>query len=142
MNPRGDNVCAAPRPRSGAVPLRLLIGILGLLLMTLTASTASAQPGRKHKNRPGKKKPVPAEPDKASPTEPATDSDATVKEKRTSKGGKEQVFDFTGLNLEASMRTPQLLYFLDRANEELQRASLERRSFVPEMVRSIAQEGL
>ena len=66
---------------------------------------------------------------------------ASVKEVK-SKRGKDQIFDFTGLTLGASMRTPQLLYFLDRASEELQRASLQRRSDVPEMVRSIDEEGL
>ncbi len=76
------------------------------------------------------------------PSKPATESVASVKETKTKTGGKNQVFDFTGLNLGASMRTPQLLYFLDRASEELHRASLQRRSFVPEMVRSISEEGL
>lgn len=51
--------------------------------------------------------------------------------------GKPKVFDFTGLDISGRLRTPQLLYFLDRANEELERASLERRSFIPEMVRSV-----
>lgn len=50
---------------------------------------------------------------------------------------KAKVFDFTGLDISGRLRTPQLLYFLDRANEELERASLERRSFIPEMVRSV-----
>jgi hypothetical protein len=40
------------------------------------------------------------------------------------------------------MRTPQLLYFLERANEELERASLEKRSFIPHMVRSVEEEKL
>jgi hypothetical protein len=53
------------------------------------------------------------------------------------KGGKPKVFDFTGLDISGRLRTPQLLYFLDRATEELERASLERRSFIPEMVRSV-----
>jgi hypothetical protein len=53
-----------------------------------------------------------------------------------------KVFDFTAMDLSGRLRTPQLLYFLDRASEELQRASLERRSFIPEMVRSIDEEPL
>jgi len=40
------------------------------------------------------------------------------------------------------VRMPQLLYFLDRAEEELERASLERRTFVPEMLKSIDEENL
>jgi len=55
---------------------------------------------------------------------------------------REQVFDFSGLQLDGSERMPQLLYFLDRAEEELERASLERRSFVPEMMRSLDEENL
>ncbi|WP_428261825.1 hypothetical protein [Haliangium sp.] len=54
----------------------------------------------------------------------------------------DKVFDFTGLDISGQMRAPQLLYFLDRASEELERASLERRSFLPEMVRSIDEESL
>jgi len=59
-------------------------------------------------------------------------------------GGKprEKVFDFSGFELAGSVRMPQLLYFLDRAEEELERASLERRSFVPEMMRSLDEENL
>ena len=57
--------------------------------------------------------------------------------KSTSKVKKEQRFDFTGFELAGSVRMPQLLYFLDRAEEELERASLERRTFVPEMLKSV-----
>jgi hypothetical protein len=61
------------------------------------------------------------------------------------KGGGDQkpkVMDFTGIDISGRLRTPQLLYFLDRAAEELDRASLERRSFIPEMVKSIDEEDL
>lgn len=117
----------SPRSLSQRASLLALLRKLGpILLMAvfcLTTSTADAQ--RRRKRNAKKKKPV-----------------ATVKKVKRKGGAKDQVFDFTGLSLGASMRTPQLLYFLDRASEELQRASLQRRSFVPEMVRSISEEGL
>jgi hypothetical protein len=71
---------------------------------------------------------------KAAPTKPAT---ATA-----GKNVKPKVFDFTGLDIAGRLRAPQLLYFLERANEELDRASLEKRSFVPNMIRSIDDEAL
>ncbi len=106
------------RPRS------VLVVFIALLLAVPSVSDAQ----RKKRRRGGKAK--------------KTEAVASVKETKNKSGGKNQVFDFTGLNLGASMRTPQLLYFLDRASEELHRASLKRRSFVPEMVRSISEEGL
>jgi hypothetical protein len=90
------------------------------LLLVATAvlpSVAVAQPA---------KKPPPTD------VEPANGKGAADAPK-----GKPKVFDFTGLDISGRLRTPQLLYFLDRANEELERASLERRSFIPEMVRSV-----
>ena len=101
----------------------LLVVFMAVLLAVPSISDAQRRKRRRSKNKP-------------------TEAVASVKETKSKGGGKNQVFDFTGLNLGASMRTPQLLYFLDRASEELHRASLQRRSFVPEMIRSISEEGL
>ncbi|HEY4244944.1 MAG TPA: hypothetical protein VGM88_34250 [Kofleriaceae bacterium] len=71
-----------------------------------------------------------------------TPAPAPVAAPAPDKKPKEKTFDFNGVNLNGQNRTPQLLYFLERANEELERASLEKRSFIPAMTRSIDQEQL
>jgi hypothetical protein len=90
----------------------------GLLATTLMCALVSAQP-------------------KKGDTKPA----ASAKESKDKKD-KVKNFDFNALDLNGRMRTPQLLYFLERANEELERASLEKRSFIPHMVRSVEEEKL
>jgi hypothetical protein len=72
----------------------------------------------------------------ASPTSDDSKKPAKTKEPKTKN------FDFNALDLNGRNRTPQLLYFLERANEELERASLEKRSFIPTMVKSVDEEQL
>ncbi|HEX3761354.1 MAG TPA: hypothetical protein VHW23_21810 [Kofleriaceae bacterium] len=87
----------------------------------------------------------------AQPKRAAAKADASARPAERDKPGaagasdkkqKEKTFDFNNLQLNGQMRTPQLLYFLERANEELERASLEKRSFIPHMVRSVDEEAL
>jgi len=80
--------------------------------------------------------------DKGAGTAPATTSDDKKPAKGDKKEAKTKNFDFNALDLNGRMRTPQLLYFLERANEELERASLEKRSFIPHMVKSVDEEQL
>ena len=47
-----------------------------------------------------------------------------------------------GLRIGGKLRNPQLLDFLERAREELERSSLERRSFIPHILRSLDDEQL
>ena len=42
-----------------------------------------------------------------------------------------------GVDVTGKVRGASLMYFLERATEELERASLEKRSFIPHMVRSV-----
>ena len=77
--------------------------------------------------------------DKSDKSDKSDKPSVTAKESGT---GKVKNFDFSGLSLNGSNRSPQLLYFLERANEELERASLEKRSFILHMVKSVEEESL
>jgi hypothetical protein len=120
MNPQGHRVNAGSAPQA-----KRLACILLALLMVLGSSSLFAQ-GRKKRGN-SKKKPA------------AAKKTTKTKGKRS---GKIKRFDFSAMELSGSERKPQLLYFLERANEELARASLERRSFIPEMIRSLDEEAL
>jgi hypothetical protein len=109
-------------PAWGWVTARLTIA---LALVCALVLPASAQPKGK------KDGPAAAAPKEDAKAAPKKDGKPTVKN-----------FDFTDLNLSGKMRTPQLLYFLERASEELERASLEKRSFIPHMVRTVEEEAL
>jgi hypothetical protein len=86
--------------------------------------------------------PLAAQPKKGTPP-PKPDKPAATSDNKPASGTpKVKNFDFNALDLNGRMRTPQLLYFLERANEELERASLEKRSFIPHMVRSVEEEQL
>jgi hypothetical protein len=108
---------------------------IALALVCALVLPASAQPKNKKAD---KNEPAAAAPAKEK-DEPKTDSKAPVKKDARPK---EKDFNFTDFNLNGKMRTPQLLYFLERANEELERASLEKRSFIPHMVRTVEEEAL
>jgi hypothetical protein len=108
---------------------------LAVALVCVTLAPAMAQP---------KKPAAPAKdgaPAGGGPTLPPGDP-AKGDVKIDPKTKKPKTFDFTALDLNGRMRSPQLLYFLERANEELERASLEKRSFIPHMVRSLEEEQL
>ncbi len=104
---------------------------------------ASGQPKNKGNDKGDKANataPADAKPADAK-SEAKTDGKATA-DAKAAKNAKPKTYDFTALDLNGRMRSPQLLYFLERANEELERASLEKRSFIPHMVRSLEEEQL
>jgi hypothetical protein len=124
--------------------------VVGVILCAMAAS-ASAQ-RRRGRRRPPPTPTKPAPPPAPAPTPKPSDGagvqpapapgPAAPDAAPPAAGGKPKVFDFTGLDISGRLRTPQLLYFLDRASEELDRASLQRRSFIPEMVNSIDESKL
>ena len=61
------------------------------------------------------------------------DAEATVREED---GSKVKVFRFSGLDISGRLKSPQLLYFLNRLRAEFDRPKLPHRSFMPELERS------
>jgi hypothetical protein len=91
-----------------APPGRLVIAV------ALVAALLLANDGRAQK----KPKPDPAPP--PAPT--------TVKKSKT--------YEFGGLDIDGKLKTPQLLYFLNRMKSEFDTTTPDRRSFIPELKRS------
>lgn len=121
-------------------PRGLLLALVAVCLMATTSTNAHAQRRPKPSPEAGAAKDGAAKDGAAKPGEAGSKDAGSTKE--PAKGGKPKVFDFTGIDLAGRLHTPQLLYFLERANEELERAFLERRSFIPHMVRSLEEEAL
>lgn len=67
--------------------------------------------------------------------EDALDQDVDS-EVRQEGGEKVKVFRFSGLDLAGRLKSPQLLYFLNRMRAEFDRPRLPHRSFIPELQRS------
>ena len=121
-------------PLRHAAPMR---GLLSTLLVCALVAPVAAQPKKKNT-------PVAADTKTGDKPDKGDKGDKPDSGDKGKKDSKDRVknFDFNALDLNGRMRTPQLLYFLERANEELERASLEKRSFIPHMVRSVEEERL
>lgn len=70
------------------------------------------------------------------------DSDANADVVEEAGGEKVKVFRFTGLDISGRLKSPQLLYFLNRLRAEFDRPKLPHRSFMPELVHSTKAKGM
>ncbi len=52
------------------------------------------------------------------------------------KGNKSKTYSFTGLDIDGKLKTPQLLYFLNRMKSEFDTTAPNNRSFVRELEQS------
>jgi hypothetical protein len=75
---------------------------------------------------------VPAEP-------PLTPSQSSA-DVRTEGDTQVKVMQFSGLDIEGQLKTPQMLYFLNRMRAEFGRPRLPHRSFMPELQRSTKED--
>lgn len=112
---------------------RLVIVVLGSTLLAVPAlgvSAVYAQDGREEADAPSTGGDEDAE---------DVDAEADVQEEG---GQKVKVFRFSGLDISGRLKSPQLLYFLNRLRAEFDRPKLPHRSFVPELVRSTKAPGM
>ena len=138
---------------------RLLIAVAVLLLAVPTEAAkrkkapavnaakpapAAKKPAAK-KKAPAKKPAADADPNEPTPAAaPAADtavSPATAGVKTEGKG-KLKTYDFTAMSIEGKVLTPQIMYLLGRIKVELEKSDLEKRSFIPELVRSVDEGGI
>ncbi len=111
-----------------------------LLLPTLGDSAAGQD--RPPRGRGGRAEaPAEREADPDAP-ETAEDGDVDATSREINEGGsKVKVLEFSGFDVNGRLKSPQLLYFLNRVRAEFDRPRLPHRSFVPEMERSTKAEG-
>jgi hypothetical protein len=83
----------------------------------------------------------PAESRPARPGAPPPPSAAAEEEDVHREGGTEvKSVEFGGLDIEGQLKTPQMLYFLNRLRAEFDRPQLPHRSFMPELQRSTREK--
>lgn len=120
------HVCTARQPKLSLMMTLVLIGTLLGGSIVATAHVAMAQER-------GERAPAPAP---ASTEEAPTKTDQAKTEVREERGEKVKAFQFSGLDIEGQLKSPQMLYFLNRLRAEFGRPRLPHRSFMPELQRS------
>jgi hypothetical protein len=76
----------------------------------------------------------PAHAQKKKPREAASGDGPAQVDSKT--GQKSKTYTFTGLDIDGKLKTPQLLYFLNRMKSEFDTTTPDKRSFLPELKRS------
>jgi len=116
-----------------AVPMGMKLG--ALLAVLLVSSPAFA------KRRDKKPKPTQTQTQTQTQT-PAQTQTQTAAAPAEVKPAKVKVYSFSGLDVEGKLKTPQLLYFLNRIKAEFDTSTLDKRSFMPELEASSDDKAL
>jgi hypothetical protein len=77
-----------------------------------------------------------APPDRPADTSKLAADSSDDAEIRKEGGTEVKVVEFSGLDIDGQLKTPQMLYFLNRLRAEFGRPRLPHRSFMPELQRS------
>lgn len=93
----------------------VFVTVVAAVLLFVTPATA-----QKKKGAPGKAD--------------ANDGGPTSVDPKT--GQKSKQYTFGGLDIDGKLKTPQLLYFLNRMKSEFDTTAPDKRSFIPELKRS------
>jgi hypothetical protein len=103
------------------------------------AKRKSAKPSTTPPSTEATSKPAHAETAPPSAAKPAVEADA---DEDVRKEGDTEVktLEFGGLDIEGQLKTPQMLYFLNRLRAEFERPQLPHRSFMPELQRSTKED--
>lgn len=99
-----------------ALQLFVVFAVLGLTMQPASAQ----QRGRASEKSPGSAR--------------RANESAAAEGKEVGRSGKKvKVFEFSGLDISGELKSPQLLYFLNRMRTEFSRPRLPHRSFMPEL---------
>ena len=140
-----------------AAPM-LLAAFAGSLALAIAGSDASAKPA---KRRAAVHKPAPAHAQERTPSateasaatahdsdssdSTASSDDRPTGETKGSGGGKTvktKTYTFGAMDVEGKLKTPQLLYFLNRVKLELDMSAPDKRSFMKELGQSADDKSL
>ena len=120
--------------------LALPIGMkLGAVLMILAVSTPAFAKRRDKKPKPQTQTQTQTQTPTQTRTETQTNQQAPAE---GAKSPKVKVYSFSGLDVEGKLKTPQLLYFLNRIKAEFDTSTLDKRSFMPELEASADDKAL
>ena len=133
---------------------RRLVGLAVLALVFAIGGGAQAKPAKRHA---AAHKPAPAQAQERSVAPPAPvadsegsnqggDSSEDAKPATEAKGGgknvKTKTYTFGAMDVEGKLKTPQLLYFLNRVKLELDMSAPDKRSFMKELGQSADDKSL
>jgi hypothetical protein len=110
--------------------------LVALALIGALAGTSLVALGQERERPRSGTRPEAEAPRSGAEADEAPESTDAESEERVEGDGKVKVFEFSGLDISGRLKSPQLLYFLNRLRAEFDRPRLPHRSFMPELVRS------